>query len=384
METTSGGSLSEKAPAEYQPGDLLDERYRVLRLLGRGRWATTYLANDEVLDRQFALKLYNVGTPHETPRRELKALFDLDHPNIVSVVDLHRVSTLPHQWMLKMEHLEGEELSAWIGAGRRDPSQIPDALEIGLQLLDALIYLHPDVERASELQSKPELDEADYAELLSIDGLVHRDIKPENVIRSSDGHVTLFDFNIASPSGDRVVTQSHTAGYIPPQADMTRWDPRLDLFAVGVVVFEMLTGCKPFDRHGGVLAIDDPARLNTAIPELIVRFLQRACAAEKDEQFSSADSMRRALATARELMGPDSGGWVELEAHVAWRYDQPTEPAAFTDPDRLQSLIADIVRSSNLGSHRSVAHSRSREATEQELAQGFELGSLQPLRPTQY
>ena len=115
-------------------------------------------------------------------------------------------------------------------------------MDVALDVLEALVAIHPDSQRLSELDRKKhgdDLSDAEYHEWMELQehGLVHRDIKPLNIIMTRSC-AKLLDFNIASRVGDPVYTQSGTPPFQPPDADLTRWDVSTDLFVVGVVLYE--------------------------------------------------------------------------------------------------------------------------------------------------
>jgi serine/threonine protein kinase len=121
---------------------------------------------------------------------------------------------------------------------------VDPAVDVALDLLSALVAIHPDSVRIEELDRKKreaEFSESEYAEWMELQakGIVHGDIKPLNVMLTRAG-VKLLDFNIASRVGDPVYTQSGTPPYQAPDAELTRWDVSTDLFAVGVMLYELL------------------------------------------------------------------------------------------------------------------------------------------------
>ena len=226
--------------ADYAVGDVIDDRFEILEIIDQGGFAKVYRVRDDVEGEERALKLFNNAAGYDAVRRELRALRKIRHPNVVEVFWASKTGA--GEWYLITEFIYGERLDEFIGGARclRDR----EAVDVALDLLDALVAFHPDSARLGELDTKRrqgDLSEAEFHEWreLSEHGLVHRDIKPRNVILTRTG-AKLLDFNIASRVGDPVRTQSGTPPYQPPDADLTRWEVTPDLFAVGVILYELL------------------------------------------------------------------------------------------------------------------------------------------------
>jgi len=226
--------------ADYGVGDVIDDRCEVKDILGKGGFSRVYRVRDDVEDEERALKLFNNARGYEAVRREIGALPKIRHPNVVEVYWTGKTST--GDWYLVTEFIEGDPLSEFVGGTRA--LQDREAVDIALDLLDALVAFHPDAERLNELDARSregDLSGAEYDEWMDLKekGLVHRDIKPLNVLLTRTG-AKLLDFNIASRVGDEVLTRSGTPPYQPPEANFTLWDVAPDLFAVGVVLYELL------------------------------------------------------------------------------------------------------------------------------------------------
>ncbi len=231
-------------------------------------------------------------------RREINALRKVRHPHVVEVIWADR--TPAGEWYLIMEYVEGESLENYTNGGNHLRDR--EAVDVALDVLDALSAIHPDAVRLDELEAKKrhgELTEAEFAEMqeLAESGLVHRDIKPQNIILARHG-AKLLDFNIASRVGDPVRTVSGTPPYQAPDVDYTRWDVSTDLFAVGVTLYELLcNGEHPYPNGKPQLGEDvrDPLNIRPDLPKELADFLKQACAPYRQDRFNTAVDMRRAL-----------------------------------------------------------------------------------------
>src|SRR5579872_1343935 len=226
--------------ADYGVGDVIDDRFEILDILGRGSFSKVYRVRDDVEDEERALKLFDNAAGYVAVRREIGALRKIHHPNVVEVYWAGK--TGDGDWYLITEFIEGEPLSQFVGTKRvlRDR----EAVDVALDLLDALVAFHPNSDRLNQLDAtrrEGELTDAERSEWAELTGkgLIHRDIKPLNVMLTRTG-AKLLDFNIASRVGDEVRTMSGTPPYQPPDSDHTRWDVSTDLFSVGVVLYQLL------------------------------------------------------------------------------------------------------------------------------------------------
>src|ERR1700704_1543032 len=208
-------------------GDVIAERYELLELVGTGGMSSVYKAHDGLLERNVALKVLH---PHfgddeeyvERFRREARAVAQLSHPNIVTVID--RGEADGHQFIV-FEFIDGENLKELVN--RTGPLPVRRAVELAIAIADGLAFAHEH-------------------------GLVHRDVKPQNVLLNGDGEPKVTDFGIArSLDVGQGVTQTGTvlgsSNYIAPeQASGKPVDARTDVYSLGIVLYEMLTGDVPF------------------------------------------------------------------------------------------------------------------------------------------
>src|SRR5438132_7819569 len=205
---------------------LFDGRYRILRKLGTGGMANVYLAEDEVLGRRVAIKILNdrhAGDDQfvERFRREAKNAAALSHPNVVSIYDR---GDAEGTYYIAMEYLDGRSLKELIVA--RGPAPVNVAIDYARQILAAISFAHRH-------------------------GIVHRDIKPHNVLVDAEGRLKVTDFGIARAGASQMTEAGSiigTAQYLSPeQAKGAPVDQTSDLYSVGVVLYELLTGQTPFD-----------------------------------------------------------------------------------------------------------------------------------------
>lgn len=287
---------------DYVVGDVIDDRFEILGILGQGGFSKVYRVRDEVENEERALKLFNNARGYEAIRREISALRKIRHPNVVEVYWADKTSV--GEWYLITEFIEGEPLNEFVGSSRvlRDR----EAVDVALDLIDALVAFHPDSRRLNELDAKRregELTEAEFGEWreLTDKGLVHRDIKPFNVILTRRG-AKLLDFNIASRVGDEVRTLSGTPPYQPPDANLTRWDVSPDLFAIGVVLYELLcNGQHPYPNAQPMVGepVIDPKTIRSDLNADLAAFLTKACASGSTDRFPTAVEMQLALRNIR-------------------------------------------------------------------------------------
>ncbi len=290
-------------------------RYEILAELGQGAMGTVYQARDPLLDRIVAIKTVNLMLPKEEVAeyearfyQEAKAAGQLSHPNIVTVYDIGKSEKLAY---MAMELLEGKELRSLLAA--RTPIPVAHALEIAAQVADGLQYAH---ER----------------------GIVHRDIKPANIMVLTDGAVKITDFGIARMRNNEVKTMTGmilgSPKYMSPeQVSGKRADSRSDIFSLGVVLYEMITGTSPFvaDNIHGVmyqtLNFNPPAprTLNPELPDVLNFISAKALAKNLDDRYQRAKDFANDLREARgSMLGEASPS--SLVAH------NPIEPAPFVQP----------------------------------------------------
>ncbi|HZQ66487.1 MAG TPA: Stk1 family PASTA domain-containing Ser/Thr kinase [Gaiellaceae bacterium] len=260
-----------------------DGRYLIERKLGSGGMADVYLAEDKELGRRVALKLLNERHANDDQfverfRREAQSAAGLNHPNIVSIFDRGQAEGT---YYIAMEYLDGRTLKELLV--RNGPTPVPIAIDYARQILGALAFAH----RA---------------------GIVHRDIKPHNIVVRKDGRLKVTDFGIAR-SGASQMTEAGsivgTAQYLSPeQARGAPVDARSDLYSLGIVLYEMLTGKVPYTGDAPVeIAMkhltavpDPPSKLRPDVPHDLDAIVMRALAKDPEQRYSSAEEMDADLA----------------------------------------------------------------------------------------
>lgn len=292
-------SLSQPASVrDYRSGDRIGGRFEVIEQLGSGGFSRVYKVTDALEGETRALKLFESATGYDAVRREVGALRRANHPNVVKVIWADRTEN--NEWYLILEYVAGESLADYASGKRHLRDR--EAVDVAIDVLSALVAIHPNAQRLDELDAKKrtgELSTNEFEELieLSENGLVHRDVKPQNIMLTRSG-AKLLDFNIASRVGDPVNTVSGTPPYQAPDADRTRWDVTTDLFAVGVTLYELLCDGKhpyPASRPMGGVEPTDPRKIRPDIAPVLAEFLNRACAPERADHFASAASMKAEL-----------------------------------------------------------------------------------------
>ena len=260
-------------------GTLFDGRYKVLRRLGAGGMANVYLAEDQELGRRVAIKILNDRHAHDAQfverfRREAKNAAGLSHPNVVAIYDRGEAEGT---YYIAMEYLDGRSLKELIVS--RGPAPIPVAIDYARQILAALRFAHRN-------------------------GIVHRDIKPHNVLVDTEGRVKVTDFGIARAGAASQMTEAGsivgTAQYLSPeQAKGTAVDQRSDIYSLGIVLYELLTGSVPFTgdtpfeiamKHISETP-EPPSERRPDVPRELDFVVMRALAKDPADRYQSAEEM---------------------------------------------------------------------------------------------
>jgi serine/threonine-protein kinase len=291
---------------EVQVGEVLDGRFHVTDVIARSTATTLFKATDLKTGRPVALKvpfLQFESDPSFFARfqREEEVAGRLDHPYVLKIVPVAEKSR-PY---IAMEYLEGQTL-AWLLHQAR-PLPVADALAIAARVCEALEYLHGQ-------------------------DVVHRDLKPDNVMLCADGSIRLLDFGIAKAAGLRRITFTQassamgTPDYMAPeQVRGKRGDPRTDLYSLGAILYEMVTGSPPFEGDNPYVVMQArvvgdplaPRQRNDQVPPGVEEIILHAMERDPANRYRSAAAMRA------ELEAPDTvtltGRHERLQPPSAWK-----------------------------------------------------------------
>jgi beta-lactam-binding protein with PASTA domain/predicted Ser/Thr protein kinase len=292
-----------------EPETLIDGRYRVLSRLGSGGMADVYLAHDQLLGREVAVKVLHHHFAEDQEfverfKREASSAAALSHPNIVGIFDRGEWNGT---YYIAMEYVAGRSLKALVReTGPLDPAL---AIDTVIQILRAARFAHRR-------------------------GVIHRDLKPHNVLLDEDGRARVTDFGIArAGASDMTLTGSimGTAQYLSPeQAQGYAVSAASDIYSVGVILYELLTGVVPFEGETAVaIAFKQvsatprpPSELNPALPHSLDAVVLRALAKDPIERYADDDELIAALEAERERLpfnGVASDGYVPSSP-----YEPPT------------------------------------------------------------
>jgi len=330
-------------------------RYEILSELGQGAMGVVYKARDPMLDRIVAIKTVNLTLPKEELAefearfyQEAKAAGGLSHRNIVTIHDIGRSDRVAY---MAMEFLEGQELRRLLQA--RAPIGIAQALDIGAQVAEGLQFAHDRQ-------------------------IIHRDIKPANIMVLSDGLVKITDFGIARMRTNEIKTMTGmilgSPKYMSPeQVSGKRADPRSDIFSLGVVLYEMLTGTSPFvaDNIHGVMYqtmnFNPPAPtiLNRDLPDVLNFIIAKALAKNLDDRYQKAKDLCQDLREAMAVLAGESRSPTVAAGPVDMPFVAPASP--LTRQEDKQARILDLAdNSAARDAQADSAHAQASSPTRQE------------------
>jgi len=272
-------------------------RYVIDSEIGRGAMGVVFKATDTVLQRTVAVKTVNMALEKDHADKyearfyqEARAAGGLNHPNIVTVYDAGKAGDVVY---MAMEYIQGVELRTLFVEGQ--PMGVPQALSIAAQVAEGLGYAHQQ-------------------------GVVHRDVKPANIMVVSEGPVKITDFGIARMRASADLTQTGvmlgSPKYMSPEQVIgKRADHRSDIFSLGVILYEMLTGAAPFSGENVTalmyqivnFAPPAPSTVNRQVPEMLDFVVAKMLAKPLDERYQDAREAARDLRECeRSLAGPAS------------------------------------------------------------------------------
>ena len=267
-------------------GSKINDRYQIIKTLGEGGMANVYLAHDEILDRNVAVKVLRGDLANDEKfvrrfQREALSASSLAHPNIVEMYDVGEDNGL---YYIVMEYIEGKTLKQLLK--KRGTLTLSEAIDIMLQLTDGMAHAHDSY-------------------------IIHRDLKPQNIMIKDDGQIKITDFGIAMALNSTQLTQTNSVmgsvHYLPPeQASGKGCTIKSDIYSMGIIFYELLSGSLPFRGDNAVeIALKhmrDPLpslrEENPAIPQSIENIIRKATAKNPKNRYEDARSMHEDLLTA--------------------------------------------------------------------------------------
>ena len=284
-------------------GQKINDRYQIIRTIGEGGMANVYLAHDTILDRDVAVKILRGDLADDEKfvrrfQREAISASSLSHPNIVEMYD---VGEDDGQYYIVMEYVEGKTLKSLVK--RRGALTLPEVIDIMLQLTSAVACAHDSY-------------------------IIHRDIKPQNVLIKEDGTVKITDFGIAMALNSNELTQTNSVmgsvHYLPPeQANGSGATIKSDIYSLGILMFELLTGKLPFKGENAVEIaikqmrerIPSVCEINPDIPQSIENVILKACAKNPKNRYDNVLEMHDDIKTALDEERKD-------EKRITYRYSE--------------------------------------------------------------
>ncbi len=286
-----------------QKGQKINDRYEIEKLIGEGGMANVYLANDTILDRKVAVKVLRGDLAGDEKfvrrfQREALSASSLSHPNIVEIYD---VGEDDGNFYIVMEFIEGKTLKQLIK--KRGVLSLPETMDIMLQLLDALASAHDSY-------------------------IIHRDIKPQNIMIKESGLVKITDFGIAMALNSVELTQTNSVmgsvHYLPPeQASGKGSTIRSDIYSLGILMFEMLTGKMPFKGDSAVEIalkhmkepLPSAKEINPVVPQSVENIILKAAAKNPKNRYRDVREMAEDIKTSLDVERQD-------EQRIVFKYPE--------------------------------------------------------------
>ena len=267
-------------------GSKINDRYQIIKTLGEGGMANVYLAHDTILDRNVAVKVLRGDLADDEKfvrrfQRDAIAASSLSHPNIVEMYD---VGEDDGQYYIVMEYVDGMTLKQVLK--KRGHLSVTEVVDIMLQVTDGMAHAHDAY-------------------------IIHRDIKPQNIMILSNGMIKITDFGVATALNSTQLTQTNsvmgTVHYLPPeQANGKGSTIRSDIYSMGIMMYELLTGLVPYKGDNAVEIalkhLKEPLpsvrKFNSSIPQSIENVIIKATAKNPKNRYTDARAMHEDLKTA--------------------------------------------------------------------------------------
>ena len=310
-------------------GELIDNRYKIVSSIGEGGMANVYLAWDTILEREVAVKILRGDLADDEKfirrfQREANSASSLKHPNIVEMYDVGEDNG---RYFIVMEYVDGKTLKSLIK--KRGALNLNEAIDIMLQLTSGIACAHDSY-------------------------IIHRDIKPQNVLILEDGRVKITDFGIAMALNKTELTQTNSVmgsvHYLPPeQASGSGSTIKSDIYSLGILMFELLTGKVPFKGDNAVEIaikhmkepIPSVCSINPNIPQSIENIILKACAKNQKNRYDSVAEMHQDLKHALDAEHAN-------DERVTYKYPEHVAPEEKVEEDiEEQELKEEIDRSDN-------------------------------------
>ncbi len=309
-------------------GKRISGRYKILETIGGGGMANVYLAHDMILDRDVALKMLRLDFANDEEfirrfHREAQSATSLAHPNIVNIYDVGEEDSI---YYIVMEYVDGQTLKQYIQ--QNNPIRIDEVIEIMKQLTSAISHAHEN-------------------------HIIHRDIKPHNILIDKHGNVKITDFGIAMALSATSITQTNSVlgsvHYLSPeQARGGMANRKSDIYSLGIVMFELLTGRLPFSGESAVsialkhLQSETPSlrRWNPSIPQSVENIVLKATAKDPFHRYNSVEEMEVDLISA---LDPDRQN--EEKFYIAEDNDATKAIPIITNEHTYKNLEETVVHS---------------------------------------
>ena len=306
-------------------GELIDNRYKIIKSIGEGGMANVYLAWDTILEREVAVKVLRGDLAEDEKfirrfQREANSASSLRHPNIVEMYDVGEDNG---KYFIVMEYVNGKTLKSLIK--KRGALNLNEAIDIMLQLTSGIACAHDSY-------------------------IIHRDIKPQNVLILEDGRVKITDFGIAMALNSNELTQTNSVmgsvHYLPPeQASGSGSTIKSDIYSLGILMFELLTGKVPFKGDNAVEIaikhmkdqIPSVCNINESIPQSVENIILNACAKNPKNRYDSVSEMYEDLKT---CLDPER----QNEERVVYKYPEHN----IEDTKRISKLESREIKNKSL------------------------------------